>query len=119
MDKQSFLEMNRGAILERADYELERIFDNIMDLNTPATKARRLNIAIDFKPNDDRTQINHATVVKSTMQPTSPITGSLAIVGDTNGVVQMVEMVPQVPGQLGFSVAEQEEPGVITFQKRA
>lgn len=119
MDKKSFLEMNRGAILELVDYELCRVFDNIMDINTPAAKARKLTIAIDLKPNEDRTQINHSAVVKSSLQPTSPITGSLAVVSDTNGVVQMVEMVPQIPGQLYLSGEEQQEPNVISFQKRA
>ncbi|MEG1011008.1 MAG: hypothetical protein RSE54_04055 [Ruthenibacterium sp.] len=119
MDKKSFLEMNRGAILERVDYELGRVFDNIMDINTPAAKARKLTITIDFKPNDDRTQVNHSAIVKSTVQPTSPITGALAVVGDKNGVVQMVEMVPQIPGQQDLYGNEQIEPNVIEFQKRA
>lgn len=119
MDRKSFLEMNRGAILERVDYELGRVFDNIMDVNTPAAKVRKLTIAIDLKPNDDRTQISHSAIVKSTLQPTNAITGSLAVVGDQNGVIQMVEMVPQIPGQLAIDDTEQDDPAYIEFTKRA
>ena len=60
MDKKSFLEMNKGAILERFDYELGRVFDNIMDPNTPATKPRKLQITVEFKADSDRVQVNHS-----------------------------------------------------------
>lgn len=118
MDRKSFLEMNRGAILERFDYEMGRVFDNIMDPNTPATKPRKLQITVEFKANDERTQINHSSVVKSTLQPTNPIMGSLAVLENAAGM-QLVEMVPQIPGQLGMSQEEQDEPTVIEFRKQA
>ena len=34
MEAKSVLEMARGAIAERADYEMARIIENIMDVNT-------------------------------------------------------------------------------------
>lgn len=34
--KKNFLEIGRGAMMERFDYELERVIDNILDPNTPA-----------------------------------------------------------------------------------
>ena len=36
--KQSILDMARGAIKERTDYEMAKIIDNILDVNTNATK---------------------------------------------------------------------------------
>ena len=38
----SILQMARGAITERADYEMARIIGNIMDANTKATAKRKL-----------------------------------------------------------------------------
>lgn len=35
MDKASIIEMAMGAIKERIDYEMGRIIDNILDINTP------------------------------------------------------------------------------------
>ena len=118
MDKKSFLEMNKGAILERFDYELARVFDNIMDPNTPATKPRKLQITVEFKADSDRVQVNHSAVVKSTLQPTNPISGTMAVV-ETNTGMQLVEMLLQIPGQLSMNGAEQDEPSVIEFRKQA
>ena len=40
----SILQMARGAITERADYEMARIIGNIMDANTKATAKRKLTL---------------------------------------------------------------------------
>lgn len=37
LDKKSILEMSMGAILERVDYEMGKVMDNILDPNTKAT----------------------------------------------------------------------------------
>ena len=42
MEAKSVLEMARGAIAERADYEMDRIIKNILDPNTKAEKKRTL-----------------------------------------------------------------------------
>lgn len=34
LDKKSILEMSMGAILERVDYEMGKVIDNILDPNT-------------------------------------------------------------------------------------
>lgn len=36
LDKKSILEMSMGAILERVDYEMGKVMDNILDPNTKA-----------------------------------------------------------------------------------
>jgi len=117
--KKSFLEIGRGAMLERFDYEMERVIDNILDPNTPATKPRKITLTLTLKPDGDRKQIFHDVVVKPSLQPTNSISGSTAIMPDSNGVVTLVEMVPQVPGQMSTSGAEQREPDVIQFPKQA
>ncbi len=45
-NKQSILDMARGAIKERVDYEMSRIMDNILDVNTNPTKERSLTITV-------------------------------------------------------------------------
>ena len=41
-DKKSILEMSMGVILERVDYEMGRVLDNIIDPNTKATAKRKI-----------------------------------------------------------------------------
>ena len=41
LNKKSILEMSMGAILERVDYEMGKVMDNILDPNTKATAKRK------------------------------------------------------------------------------
>ena len=63
--EKSILEMGRGAIMERADYEMRAMIRNILDPNTSAKAARKLNITLTFKPGDDRQTIVVECVAKS------------------------------------------------------
>lgn len=109
--EKSILEMARGGFLERVDYEMAKILANIMDPNTKATGKRKLTITMELTPDDDRTMVSVGFVAKSTLVPTNPVGTSLYITGDdATGEVCAVEMVPQIPGQLGFDGSEQERP---------
>jgi hypothetical protein len=104
--KRSILQMARGAIQERADYEMSRIIENILDANTSATAKRKLTITMELKPDDNRQNISVSCVAKSSLATTNPVTTALYVADDT----QVVEMVPQIPGQFGMDGDEQEAP---------
>lgn len=55
--KKSILQMARGAIMERADYEMTHLMENIMDPNTSATAKRKLTLTLELKPDDTRQNI--------------------------------------------------------------
>lgn len=55
--QKSILQMARGAIQERADYEMSSLLNNILDPNTSATAARKLTITLTLKPDDTRQNI--------------------------------------------------------------
>lgn len=118
MDKKSILEMSRGAILERVDYEMGRVIDNILDPNTAAAKKRKLTITLELLPDDERRQIAVQTQAKSTLVPTTPVVTSLYVTADSNGEMAVVEMVPQIPGQIDFSGGEQETPSLLNFPRK-
>ena len=40
----SILQMARGAIMERIDYEMTKVVDNILDPNTEATAKRKVQL---------------------------------------------------------------------------
>lgn len=120
MEAKSILEMARGAIMERVDYEMSRILDNIMDANTKATGKRKLTLTIELQPDDERCNIGASITAKSTLCPTNPVRTSLYLTGsELDGSVQAVEMVPQVPGQLGLDGQEQENSSVLRVIKYA
>lgn len=119
-NKKSILEMARGAFLERVDYEMAKVFDNILDVNTVAEKKRKLTVSIVFAPDNDRQNIGVAFEVKSALVPAAPAVTSLYVAGENStGEVQVVEMVPQVPGQMSLDGQEQEAPATLKLVKMA
>lgn len=110
MERKSIVQMAMGAIQERVDYEMSRIIDNIVDLNTKATGKRTLTVKIDLIPADDRKTIAVSATAKSTLQATNPVATSLYVTNDYNGELAVVEMVPQIPGQMNFDQEEQPTP---------
>lgn len=117
--KKSILDMAMGGITERADYEMAKIIDNIMDVNTKSTGKRTLTLSIEFTPDDDRQMIAVKTTVKSKLEPTNPVSTSLYVGGDENGEVQVYEMVPQIPGQQQLDGDEQQSPAILKIIKTA
>lgn len=115
----SILQMARGAIEERVDYEMSRVIDNILDPNTEPTAKRKLNLTIEFKPDANRQVISVITTAKSQLCPTNSVATSLFITGDEQGEVTAVEMVPNIPGQLDFTGGEQEPAPVLRIVKNA
>jgi hypothetical protein len=112
--QKSILEMAGGAFLERADYEMKQILDNIRDANTSATTKRKMTIIITFEPDDERKDISTRVAIKTSLAPTNPIRTTLYFAGEnSNGVPQVVEMTPHSPGQLDMFGGEQGPQAVL------
>ena len=105
--------------MERADYEIAKIIDNILDPNTRASAKRKLQLTIEFLPDDNRQTISVAAVAKSTLCPTNPVATALFVSGDNLGEVHAVEMVPNIPGQMDMSGMEQEPAPILKIVKNA
>lgn len=115
----SLLDMNGGAFKERVDYDMARVVENILDINTSPTAKRKITLTIELKPNEDRSKIQVITSSKAFLAPTDAVSTSLALVGDSNGEMQLVEMVPQVPGQVNFAGTEAPAPHVLKMAEIA
>jgi hypothetical protein len=103
LDKKSILEMSMGAILERVDYEMGKVMDNILDPNTKATAKRKISVTLELIPSADRRTITVQSTAKCSLTPTDPVTTSLYITNaPSTGELMVAEMVPQVPGQLAL-----------------
>lgn len=118
-NRKSILEMAMGAFKERADYEMSKIIDNILDPNTRADKKRSLTVTIDILPDNERQNLRISTTVKSKLEPTNPVSTALYITDGQNGAPTVVEMVPQVPGQVSMDGSEQAEPAILRLVKNA
>lgn len=117
LDKKSILEMSMGAILERVDYEMGKVIDNILDLNTKPNGKRKITVTLELVPSADRRSITVQTTAKSTLVPTDPVTTNLFITIQPGGEMVVAEMVPQVPGQVAMDGSEQEYPKILNFKR--
>lgn len=115
--KESILQMGRGAFAERADYEMHRVIDNILDPNTKATAKRKITLTLEMVPDEERSQISVVVTAKSTLAPTNPAGTTLFVSADANGEMVVVEAVPQVPGQMAIDGEIQEEPKILKLMK--
>ena len=118
--KTSILQMARGAIQERIDYEMAKVIDNILDPNTSAQKKRKLTLTIELQPDDNRQTVFVNCTAKSALCPTNQVSTSLYITGDgATGEVVAVEMVPNVPGQQDMFGEEQEAAPILKMVRNA
>lgn len=111
--RSSLLQMAKGAIQERVDYEVSRVVDNILDMNTEAKVKRKVTLTIVMVPDDDRQVVKIEASAKSTLAPVVPVGTSLVITADGNGEMMLAEIVPQVPGQISMNGDEQEQPKIL------
>lgn len=115
--EKSILEMARGAISERVDYEMGRVLQNIMDPNTKPTEKRKITLTIEFSPDDERAMIGVSVTAKSSLAATTPIKTALYANVDSYGEFRALEMVPQVPGQMALDGGEQEPAPILRIAK--
>lgn len=110
MEAKSVLEMAHGAIAERADYEMARIIENILDPNTAAVKKRVLTLTLEIHPDAERQNLRMTCVAKSKLEPTNPVATALYITNAESGDMAVIELTPQIPGQVDLFGGEQPEP---------
>ena len=116
-NRDSIMQMARGAFIERVDYEMNRVIENIMDRNTSPTAKRKITLTITMQPDDQRQNIGVSVSAKSTLAATNPVTTSLFVTGDSNGELVVAEMVPQIPGQMDLDGEVQEQPKLLNLVK--
>ena len=111
--RDSILRMASGAIEEKVDYEVSRVIDNILDLNTKPDAKRKITITLVFQPDAERKHISIQAEAKSTLVPTAAVATSMVITSDGNGEMVVAELTPQIPGQLNMSGGKQAQPKIL------
>ena len=111
--RSSLLQMAKGAIQERVDYEVTRVVDNLLDMNTEAKAKRRVVLTITMTTDEARRVVKVEASAKSALAPVTPIDTSLVITADGNGEMILAEIIPQVPGQVSMEGTVQEAPKIL------
>lgn len=118
--KKSILEMAHGGFMEQVDHEIAKVIDNILDPNTKATGKRKITITMELMPDDSRKKIAVGFTTKLALVAANPLTTSLYIIGEEEtGEVCVVEMVPQIPGQMELGGTEERQPPQLKIIKIA
>jgi len=86
-------DLANGACIERANLELERVLENIMDKNTSPGVCREVILKIKIKPTDDRTVGGVTIQATSKLAPVSEHVTQVYIGKDIYGKGEISEVV--------------------------
>lgn len=101
----NFATLAAGAVQEVFDHELKKVFENIMDVNTPSATKRKLVLEITLSPNDERDMAQVDFQVKKTLAPIKAVTSAIVMGKDGSGNIIANEVLKQVKGQQFFAEA--------------
>lgn len=93
-------ELAEGAIQEKLDGELQKVFANIHDPNTPSTAKRGVTIKLEFKPDDNRQVITVSSDFTTKLAPVEGVSTTVLTGRDiSTGKVEAHELRSTAPGQ--------------------
>jgi hypothetical protein len=92
-------EMAQGAFMEQFGIEIEKVLANIQDLNTDATKPRKITLTATLKANEDREIATFEVQSKATLVPSKPVGTTIIIDKDFDGRVVAAELKSGRKGQ--------------------
>lgn len=93
-------ELANGAIQEKLNGELEKVFVNIHDPNTPATAKRGVTIKLEFKPDENRQVVTVSSDFSVKVAPVEGVSTTVLTGKDlTTGKVEAHELKSVAPGQ--------------------
>lgn len=92
-----------GAIQEKMDYELEKLFNNIHDPNTKAEDKRSITIKIEFSPDENRQTVKVNSNISLKLANVKDVSTTVLTGKDiANGKIEARELKSGVQGQTYF-----------------
>ena len=92
-----------GAIQEKLDSELEKVFDNIHDPNTKAEDKRTVTIKLEFVPDENRQTVKVNSNIAIKLANIKDVSMTVLTGKDlTNGKIEAKELRSNNPGQTYF-----------------
>jgi hypothetical protein len=119
MDKLNIANIAKGSLPERADIEIEKVLQNILDKNTDWKKARKVTLELEFKAtNESREDVTVSLTAKSSVSPYNPVRTQIYVGKDESGKVKAEEYVRgTTPGQLPITVIDKETGEILEESK--
>ena len=102
MERLSLSTICEGAAVERFDYELQKVLEDINDLNTQAEATREITLTVKIKPNEDRTTYQPSLAIKSKMAGLQPVTSIGAMGKSIDGKAEAYEYARPKQQEFGF-----------------
>ena len=88
-----------GAVDERFNHELQKVLENLADLNTDPLKARKITLTMTLKGSEQRNISNVSVEAKTTLAPAIGIESTLLLDYDDKGKPVAAELKSGIPGQ--------------------
>ena len=110
--RESILNMAKGAIENRVNEEMAKVVDNVLDPMTKASAKRVLTLKIEVIPDDFRESMAIDVSVSSKLAQRLPASTMLQF-GHINDELALLELQPQIPGQMDMFGAEEENPKIL------
>lgn len=110
-----------GALAERVNEALMDAVVNMMNPATSAKKKRRVNIAIDLVPDENRRIAGMSISVTTKLVPHEPAKTNLLMDVSQSGELDVREYGDQIPGQINFEdigALDGEESATIKNRKQ-
>ena len=106
-----------GALQEKANAALARVFENLSDPNTPYKDKRSMTIKLTFAQNEDRTDVVCQIQVDTKLAHPHPVNTQFGMFTDLrDGSIQVEEYGSQVRGQ---TMLEDATDGKVVAMKKA
>lgn len=92
-----------GGLQEKFIQELEKVTENILDINTEAKKKRTVTITLTYLPNENRDAVSVYSEVKSKLVPQDGVATTLLVGRNSDtGLIEANELKSGVRGQTYF-----------------
>ncbi len=117
MERESILQVCKGEIEKRVNYELGNVIDNVLDERCDPDAKRNIVVKLELIPEAKRTKIRMKASVKAQLAQTTNVTTALQIMRDNNGEVCVVEIGKELPGQTAI-IDEAFDGGVTVYISR-
>ncbi|MBU3146612.1 replication terminator protein [Clostridium sp. CF012] len=102
-----------GAIAEQINSAIEKVLENISDMNTPYKTKRKLNIILAFDADESREMSEVGVTIKATLAPATPTKTRILIDRDNKGKIVGAEYKKQLKGQTELEIQCDENGEII------
>lgn len=106
-----------GAVKERFQRELEKVWANIFDYRTSAKKARTISLVFRFVPSERRDAASMVADVQVKLAPPEALQQTVLMHLCDDGTVQVTEHTDQLAGQIGMDGETAPLPNIVQFKR--